>query len=338
MRAFTSIVSLAGLAGSLLGVVPAVAQTAAQPGKSASFMTLAGKDTVGFEQYSRKGNTITGVWVTMHQGVFVHDYVISVGANGNVVHYEFTIDSKGVDGIAHHFRAAANYTKDSVVYDLMSDGTTIAKTFALKDAVPVLGASLVTWELALAALRSTRTDSATLNAHAVNLPNAEGQTIPVKLYAQDSARVAGNLMARFDRDGRLIEWRAGPAITTRVAPFDMPGLIAAFRAADAPRAAAAAAALAARVEVPMVLAQKQRFVGEYALNPSVALSVTLDGEKLMIQLGGQPALQLFPQSPTSFFLKVPGDQQIEFEFDSSGAAAALTLIAGERRQRAVKTT
>ena len=53
-----------------------------------TFLTTVGKDTFCFEQYSRKGNVVSGTWVVMHSpGVFVHDYTITLSDDGLPTHY-----------------------------------------------------------------------------------------------------------------------------------------------------------------------------------------------------------------------------------------------------------
>lgn len=45
------------------------------------------------------------------------------------------------------------------------------------------------------------------------------------------------------------------------------------------------------------------YVGQYELAPSVVLSVTKEGDKLMNQATGQPKLELLPESEIGFFMK-----------------------------------
>jgi D-alanyl-D-alanine-carboxypeptidase/D-alanyl-D-alanine-endopeptidase len=78
-----------------------------------------------------------------------------------------------------------------------------------------------------------------------------------------------------------------------------------------------------------------RYVGEYPLAPTFVITVRRDGTRLLAQATGQPAFELFPASPTVFFLRVV-EAEMEFELDASGTATALTLVQGGARQRAVK--
>lgn len=68
-----------------------------------------------------------------------------------------------------------------------------------------------------------------------------------------------------------------------------------------------------------------RYVGAYQLAQGPAMLITLDGNRLLSKLGNQPAVPIFPQSETLFFLKV-ADAQIEFSKDAGqGPASQLTL-------------
>jgi hypothetical protein len=69
-----------------------------------------------------------------------------------------------------------------------------------------------------------------------------------------------------------------------------------------------------------------RYVGAYQMpNGGPAMLIALDGSQLTSKLGMQPAVPIFPQSETVFFLKVV-DAQIEFpKDDGSGMASQLTL-------------
>jgi pimeloyl-ACP methyl ester carboxylesterase len=79
----------------------------------------------------------------------------------------------------------------------------------------------------------------------------------------------------------------------------------------------------------------ERFVGEYPLAPTFAITITRDGDKLFAQATGQPSFQLFAESAMTFSLKVV-NAQIEFETNDAGTATALVLVQNGRRQRAPK--
>ena len=77
------------------------------------------------------------------------------------------------------------------------------------------------------------------------------------------------------------------------------------------------------------------YVGEYEIAPGFVLAVTLEGSRLMTQATGQGKVEIFPSSPTEFFLKVV-DAQITFVKDASGAVTQLVLHQGGRDMPAKK--
>jgi len=60
------------------------------------------------------------------------------------------------------------------------------------------------------------------------------------------------------------------------------------------------------------------YAGYYEYPGGVLMEVTRDGNRLIAQLAGQPAFEIFPQADSKFFWKVV-DAQIEFFRDESGA-------------------
>ena len=77
------------------------------------------------------------------------------------------------------------------------------------------------------------------------------------------------------------------------------------------------------------------YEGEYQLAPGFVLAVTLEGNRLMTQATGQGKFEIFPSSPTAFFLKVV-NAQITFVKDASGAVTGLVLHQGGRDMPAKK--
>ena len=65
------------------------------------------------------------------------------------------------------------------------------------------------------------------------------------------------------------------------------------------------------------------------------ITITKDGNKLMAQATGQPKLDLFPESPTKFFVK-EASIQIEFVVDGSGQATSLVIYQAGQRLAAKK--
>ena len=80
-----------------------------------------------------------------------------------------------------------------------------------------------------------------------------------------------------------------------------------------------------RASVTVAKPALERLLGKYAYQ-GMAMTVALDGEKLTTQLAGQPAFELFAESPTKFFLKVV-EASLEFA-PGDAPAASVTLRQG----------
>lgn len=83
----------------------------------------------------------------------------------------------------------------------------------------------------------------------------------------------------------------------------------------------------ARTVIELAPGTLQKYAGQYEIAPGINLVLRMDGEKLFAHLGGQEAIELFPESETLFFTKVV-DAQIEFELDEAGRPAGLVLHQG----------
>jgi CubicO group peptidase (beta-lactamase class C family) len=66
------------------------------------------------------------------------------------------------------------------------------------------------------------------------------------------------------------------------------------------------------------------YVGVYEMTPAFKLTITREGNKLYGQATGQGRMELFPESPTDYFLK-DVDAQITFEKDEKGQVKQLIL-------------
>jgi D-alanyl-D-alanine-carboxypeptidase/D-alanyl-D-alanine-endopeptidase len=77
----------------------------------------------------------------------------------------------------------------------------------------------------------------------------------------------------------------------------------------------------------------KNYVGRYQLAPGAVFTVTLEENRLYVQLTGQPRFEVFPESEQDFFYRVV-DAQITFETDGTRPATALTLHQGGQNPRA----
>ena len=79
-----------------------------------------------------------------------------------------------------------------------------------------------------------------------------------------------------------------------------------------------------RVAVPLPAAAFDKLVGRYAMAPGVVMTIRRDGERMIGQLTGQPSVEIFAESPTTFFFKVV-DAQLTFTVDAEGRGTAVAL-------------
>ncbi|MDI1243594.1 MAG: serine hydrolase [bacterium] len=73
-----------------------------------------------------------------------------------------------------------------------------------------------------------------------------------------------------------------------------------------------------------------RYAGVYELAPGFSLTITGDGSKLMAQGTGQPKIELFQDSPTTFFAKEV-EVRIEFVVGTDGKASSIVLSQGGQK-------
>ena len=99
--------------------------------------------------------------------------------------------------------------------------------------------------------------------------------------------------------------------------------------------AAVAAQPASRTQVAVDPSVLDSIVGRYQLAPGAILTVTRDGDRAFVQLTGQQALEIFPESDRKFFLKVV-DAQLSFDRSTPGKAAAVILHQNGLDQRATR--
>lgn len=75
------------------------------------------------------------------------------------------------------------------------------------------------------------------------------------------------------------------------------------------------------------------YVGRYRLNADIVFTVTRQGDRLFVQLTGQPRFEVFPESETMYFYRVV-DAQVTFGRDDDGAVDHIVLHQNDMDQRA----
>lgn len=300
-----------------------------------TFLTTAGKDTFCFEQFSRKGNVVSGTWVVMHSpGVFVHDYTITLSNDGLPTHYTMKYTTPGDPNPPQLDSVDVVYGRDSATIVFILKDSSVTRRVAMHDAFPLLGQSFVGVELALLRLRRMHIDSANVTLHPPTQPSSPITIAPTRFVGSDSVLV-GPIRMHVSGDARILELHNGTLDMRRVAPIDVRALTDGFVKAFAARRVALAAAAAARVEIALTAPQLERFVGDYRVGATIA-TVARDGDHITLSLEQgqqrQPPFTLLASSPTEFFVRKP-DLVITFETDANGAVTSLTIGVGDTRQR-----
>lgn len=84
-----------------------------------------------------------------------------------------------------------------------------------------------------------------------------------------------------------------------------------------------------RKKVAVDAALVGRYVGSYRLSVGPVMVISREGDHVFAQLGGQPRLEIFPESDTSFFA-TNVDAQVNFVSDKDAPASELVLHQGGR--------
>ncbi|MFI5228884.1 MAG: DUF2911 domain-containing protein [Gemmatimonadales bacterium] len=188
------------LAHQLLAL-PAALSIAAAPcaAQRASYITTLGKDTLSFEQFTRRDDQIVGDWVTLYGGIMVHHYDIQLGPNGTVRRYQLTLHrlSGAVDGSVD-----LRFTADSV---LVRNERGEEQRVALSGVMPTFASSIALLDLIVSRARATHRDSSVTPVLAAFGPYRRGG-MSVVFLGHDSAWLGNSqrpLHARFDADGHI---------------------------------------------------------------------------------------------------------------------------------------
>jgi CubicO group peptidase (beta-lactamase class C family) len=75
------------------------------------------------------------------------------------------------------------------------------------------------------------------------------------------------------------------------------------------------------------------YAGRYRIGPDAVLTVTREGDRLMIRPPGQPRVEVLPESETEFFLKA-AEVKLRFVKDEKGKVTHLVVVRGKSEDRA----
>jgi len=310
----------------------------AQASSATTFVIVRGKDTVSLEQFSRAGNTITGVWIANQGQVQVHDYVLELDAAGVPKRYDMAVSFP--DGAGHLPPTEAKYLlefgSDSVTLTTGRANPVTRRAPMKHGTYPAVGFAAVDRELGLTRLRAAHADSGDFAFTQISGGGAApAKTVTARFVGADSATV-GDTHFKVDKAGHLLGWiLPNGAEARRGTPIDVKRYVAQLITADSVAEAAARAKL-----ITLPVAQMDRLVGDYVLNANVTLTIARDSTGLTLKNGNRGVAPLLAHSATTFSIgRAVSGQMIEFEMDSTGTATALfVVVPGGPRQRVPKVT
>jgi len=176
----------------------------------ATFIIVQGKDTVSLEQFTRAGDTVTGVWISNEGGqVQVHDYVLTLGADGLPARYEMAVRFPDAAGNLPPSEAKYSMTFGPDTLMLVTRRTRpVTQHVPMRGgAYPTFGFSLVGEELELTRLRSAHADSGTIPFTTLGSGRASAlQLVSAKFVGADSA-IVGSTHFEVDSLGHVLGWR-----------------------------------------------------------------------------------------------------------------------------------
>ncbi|MEO5800275.1 MAG: DUF2911 domain-containing protein [Gemmatimonadales bacterium] len=230
-----------------LHLVLAAAPLAAQSG---GFVATLGNDTVHVEQFTRKGNTLTGVIATRVGATRVTRYQMTFDKAGKPLQYHVdTFDGAGAPLRTDGASATLDYIGDSLIKQVLSKGEMVTQRVAAPNgawptpSIPYIGVSYLMYEFAIAALRErarVAPDSMIYLTYTfAGAPNPTRKR--AWLVAPDSAELDYFGVARsgyrFNVKGELIraDWTGTTYryLVQRVASIDVDAIAGRWRDADA---------------------------------------------------------------------------------------------------------
>jgi hypothetical protein len=190
-----------------MGCTPSANVSSPTPDPGASFVVRLGSDTVAVERFTRTGNHIVSDIMQRSPLTYVGHSVIDVAANGLATSWVY--DPRLVSGPRPRGAATRSHTIGPDSTTIVSDtGAQFRRRVAGGPAIPNLGNSMLTYELAIAYARTRGRDS-------VDVPTTSGGggrgTLPIRFITRDSVRTwAGPdpIYIKLDPQGHLLSYDA----------------------------------------------------------------------------------------------------------------------------------
>lgn len=155
------------------GCASSPATTPAAFQDAATFIVTLGNDTLSAESYTRSGDRIEGTVLRRSPRTTLLRYTIQLGPAGVPVRMEY--NSRLPDGsmLPNGARSiAVTFRSDSVITEVQRDSLVVRRV-AAREAFPEMDGGVLWHGFAIAALRASGRDSATLNAYVAGAPRAE---------------------------------------------------------------------------------------------------------------------------------------------------------------------
>ena len=201
------------------------------------YSSVAGIDTLTLERVERTGSTISGLWVTYHNGVdrhreiMRHEYTIVLGAQDRPESAHLLVRHPG-GGVDYTYDA--RFMTDTTVITLSPD-TVGRRSIVAQHASPLLGSSIGMFEAFIAGARGSHRAPDTVNVAAVPITGPfVARPIPIVLLSANAVRFGpGGPTIYTDARGALDSIVGTPGLVLRrVASFDIDAIaLAASRSA-----------------------------------------------------------------------------------------------------------
>ena len=208
------------------------------PDATTSYVVRLGSDTVAMEQYSRAGNRIEATIIQRSPATYTGNSNIEMAASGLPVSWRYEARLPTGARPTNGATVTMTFGTDSTTYMVTRDtGVAITRRIAGGAAIPNLGNSILTRNLALAYARLQGRDS--VNAPIIGT-NGARDSMPVRFITRDSARVwyfGAPMYAKLDADGQL-RWIDGAQTTNKIrgirsTRFNVGSTVANYAARDA---------------------------------------------------------------------------------------------------------
>lgn len=218
-----------------VGCKPSVSVSSPTPDAATSYVVRLGTDTVAVEQFRRTGNHIESEIIQRAPLTYIGRSVIELGPNGLAT--SWTYDPRLVSGARRPGVPTQMLTLGPDSVTIVSDtGAQYRRRVAGSAAVPNLGNSMLTYDLAIAYARTSGRDSVTVPT--VNASGGRG-AIQIRFITRDSVRSwygPDPIYMKLDAQGHIV-WFNANATTNKIMGMRVPGadvraLASAFTARD----------------------------------------------------------------------------------------------------------